>query len=237
MLPALLEKMEGAVNSNTNVGGVDVDVLKGVLGTLESVFKRFRGQYIDTIAKDLEYVQQVIAPLLRVAGVLTAQVVASGGQVVAVEDATLLLSVFYSLNSPGLTAEFEDHLAAWMDCIHKLLVLPTAKATDVVVDDDEAPVDACKAMACECLSLFMERNEEEFAGFLETFVESVWKQLVEVGPGGGAGQAGHGGHLVSDDRGEERALWAVQRGGDPEAGMSGRGDSEYSVAGWGRGAV
>jgi len=184
LLPALLEKMEGAVNSNTNVGGVDVDVLKGVLGTLESVFKRFRGQYIDTIAKDLEYVQQVIAPLLRVAGVLTAQVVASGGrEVVAVEDATSLLSVFYSLNSPGLTAEFEDHLAAWMDCIHKLLVLPLA--APAVDDDDEAPVDACKAMACECLSLFMERNEEEFAGFLETFVESVWKQLVEVGPGVG----------------------------------------------------
>ncbi len=166
---------------------VDLDAMKGVLGTLDSVFKRFRGQFIGNIAKDLEYCQQVIGPLLRVAGLLTAQVVAGNGQdAVAVEGATLLLSVFYSLNSPGLTDEFEDHLDAWMDCIHKLVTLPNpAVAAPQQDEDEEAPVDACKAMACECLSLFMERNEEEFAKFLETFVESVWKQLVEVGQGVG----------------------------------------------------
>ena len=183
LLPALLEKMEVAASSLSSPGGgEDVSALRGVLATFDSVFKRFRGQYIDNIAKDLEYVQQVISPLLQVAGLLTARVVANNGQdATAVEAATLLLSVFYSLNSPGLTAEFEDHLSEWMDCIHKLVVLPTTRNDS----DDEAPVDACKAMACECLSLFMERNEEEFAGFLETFVESVWKQLVEVGPGVG----------------------------------------------------
>ena len=181
LLPALIERMEGAVQNQQ----VDVNAMKGVLGTLDSVFKRFRGQYIDNIAKDLEYCQQVIGPLLQVAGLLTAQVVGGSGQdAVAVEDATLMLSVFYSLNSPGLTAEFEDHLDAWMDCIHKLLTLP-AVAAPQHDGDEEAPVDACKAMACECLSLFMERNEEEFAKFLETFVESVWKQLVEVGQGVG----------------------------------------------------
>ena len=181
LLPALVERMEGAVENQQ----VDVNAMKGVLGTLDSVLKRFRGQYIDNIAKDLEYCQQVIGPLLRAAGLLTAQVVAGNGQdAVAVEDATLLLSVFYSLNSPGLTAEFEDHLNAWMDCIHKLVTLP-AVAAQPQDADEEAPVDACKAMACECLSLFMERNEEEFAGFLETFVESVWKQLVGVGQGVG----------------------------------------------------
>lgn len=181
LLPALMEMMNAAVQNQQ----VDVNAMKGVLGTLDSVLKRFRGQYIDNIAKELEYCQQVIAPLLHVGGLLTAQVVAANGQdSVAVEDATLLLSVFYSLNSPGLTAEFEDHLSTWMDCIHKLVTLP-AVAGAQQDEDEEAPVDACKAMACECLSLFMERNEEEFAGFLETFVESVWKQLVDVGQGVG----------------------------------------------------
>ncbi len=191
LLPALVERMEVAFQSQNQSQNqsqqVDLDAMKGVLGTLDSVFKRFRGQFIGNIAKDLEYCQQVIGPLLRVAGLLTAQVVAGNGQdAVAVEGATLLLSVFYSLNSPGLTDEFEDHLDAWMDCIHKLVTLPNpAVAAPQQDEDGEAPVDACKAMACECLSLFMERNEEEFAKFLETFVESVWKQLVEVGQGVG----------------------------------------------------
>lgn len=33
---------------------------------------------------------------------------------------------------------------------------------------------------CECLILFMERNEEEFAKFLQTFTQDVWTQLMKV---------------------------------------------------------
>lgn len=48
---------------------------------------------------------------------------------------------------------------------------------------------------CECLILFMERNEEEFAKFLQTFTQDVWTQLMKVSQapgqvGGGRGRVG-----------------------------------------------
>ncbi len=172
LLPTMLEKLNSS----------DLEQLNGVLSSIDSICRRYRGKVIDDIAKDLEYSQVLIKPLLAVAKML-ASCLAGGeqGSVVALDDARLVLHVFYSLNSPGLTAEFEDNLQEWMDVIHIVLTLPQVKAsTD---PDEESPVDACKAVACECLSLFMEGNEEEFAPFLETFVGDVWKQLVDVGRG------------------------------------------------------
>lgn len=48
---------------------------------------------------------------------------------------------------------------------------------------------------CECLILFMEKNEEEFAKFLQTFVQDVWTQLMAVSqrPGQVRGVCGGGG--------------------------------------------
>ena len=43
---------------------------------------------------------------------------------------------------------------------------------------------------CECLILFMERNEEEFAKFLQTFTQDVWTQLMKVSQA--PGQVGAG---------------------------------------------
>ena len=43
---------------------------------------------------------------------------------------------------------------------------------------------------CECLILFMERNEEEFAKFLQTFTQDVWTQLMKVSQAPGQVRAG-----------------------------------------------
>jgi hypothetical protein len=34
---------------------------------------------------------------------------------------------------------------------------------------------------CSCLILFLERNEEEFAKYLQAFSQDVWTQLMKVG--------------------------------------------------------
>ena len=178
LLPSIIEKL----SSN------DLKQLNGVLNTIDSIFKRYRGQYIDAISHELAYCQSVIRPLLAVAKMLASACVELSNTTnneslaLALDDARLVLSLFYSLNSPGLTDEFENTLKEWMDCIHTWMTLqiPSMKMAD---PDEESPLDALKAVACECLSLFMEGNEEEFAGFLETFVGDVWKQLVDVGQG------------------------------------------------------
>lgn len=43
-----------------------------------------------------------------------------------------------------------------------------------------APRHPPSFQVCECLILFMERNEEEFAKFLQTFSQDVWTQLMKV---------------------------------------------------------
>lgn len=183
LLPTILEKL----NSQDQVQ------LNGILSTTDSILRRYRGKYIDDISKELEYCQAIIKPLLavgkRLTGLLTSAeqgIMPKETVLITLDNARLLLHAFYSLNSPGLTTEFEDNLQEWMDMIHLLLTLQLQQPVHGSGPDDESPLDALKAIACECLSLFMEGNEEEFAPFLETFVGDVWKQLIDVG--GGVGQ-------------------------------------------------
>ena len=183
LLPSILEKFQTQ----------DIKVLNGVLSTTDSIINRYRGQFLTTeLSRELQYCQQMVRPLLCVAQNITSACesltsVAKGTQgaesaPLTLDNARLVLNIFYSLNSPGLTDEFEETLKEWMDCIHRLLVLnvPCVLSSD---PDEQTPLDAAKAIACECLSLFMELNEEEFAEFLETFVGDVWKLLLEVGQG------------------------------------------------------
>lgn len=182
LLPQLIEKLKIE----------DESVLNGVLSTADAIYHRYRGQFMsDELNEELQISQILVRPLLSVLQRLTAKCSAVAGDPsqaealpVLLSNARLCLSVFFSLNSPGLTEEFEQTLTAWMDCIHILLTLsvPQLLTTATKKDSDqESPLDALKAMACECLSLFIERNEEEFAPYLEKFASDVWQQLLAVG--------------------------------------------------------
>ena len=181
LLPQLIEKLSTVA---------DPSMLNGVLTTADSIYHRYRGQFLNAeLNEELQYSQKLIRPLLAVAQRVTAEcsTAAAGGTgadvlPVLLDNARLILSLFHSLNSPGLTEEFESTLNEWMECVHTLLTLsaPAAASPD---PDQEGPLDALKATACECLSLFMELNEEEFAPHLKVFVSDVWHQLLAVGPG------------------------------------------------------
>lgn len=180
LLPQLLAKLASD----------DAAQLNGVLTTAHSIYQRYRGQFMtDQLSAELEYSQKLVRPLLAATQAAAARCTAAAAAAaddlpLLLANARLALGVFYSLNSPGLTEEFEDTLGAWMDCLHALLTLaaPSAASPD---PEQEGPLDALKAAACECLSLFMERNEEEFAAYLQTFVRDVWTELTAVGPAPG----------------------------------------------------
>lgn len=185
LLPQLIEKLRIE----------DESVLNGVLSTADAIYQRYRGQFMsDELNDELQISQVLVRPLLSVLQRLTAKCSAMAGDPsqtdtlpILLSNARLCLSVFFSLNSPGLTEEFEQTLTAWMDCIHILLTLSAPALTGSLTgsltkaSDQESPLDALKAMACECLSLFIERNEEEFAPYLEKFASDVWQQLLAVG--------------------------------------------------------
>lgn len=175
LLPQLLEKLQTQ----------EASLLNGVLTTADSIYHRYRGQFLtEELNKELEYSQQLVIPLLSVTkGILACCKTATSSDLSQhVRNARLALSIFYSLNSPGLTEEFENTLKEWMDCIHEFLILdaPALKPAD---PDTESDLDALKATACECLSLFMERNEDEFQPYLERSAQDVWQLLVTVGSG------------------------------------------------------
>ena len=73
----------------------------------------------------------------------------------------------------------EDTLGGWMEQFHSLLTYDNA-ALPESVPDKESVLDAAKAAVCANINLFLELNDEEFAPFVETFVQDVWTQLVTV---------------------------------------------------------
>ncbi|PSC72253.1 Exportin-2 [Micractinium conductrix] len=181
LLPHLVEKM----------GSTDPQLVNGVLSTADSIYQRYRGQFMtDQLSEELDYSQAVVKPLLaclqaqskRAAEV--APGAAAGGAAaeplrLVLSNVHLACSIFYSLNSPGLTDAFEDTLDAWMAEFHTFLTLD-APALAEADPEKESVVDGVKAQVCECLILFMERNEEEFAKFLQAFSQDVWTQLMKV---------------------------------------------------------
>lgn len=175
LLPQLLEKMQTE----------DPSILNGVLTTADSIYQRYRGQFLtEKLNKELEYSQQLVRPLLTVAQQLQAHCKSAVGDELPLhfKNAQLTLSIFYSLNSPGLTEEFENTLQQWMECIHEFLALPAPPSLKSRDPDTESDVDVLKATACESLSLFMERNEDEFSPYLERSAQDVWQLLMTVGP-------------------------------------------------------
>jgi exportin-2 (importin alpha re-exporter) len=176
LLPHLVDKM----------GSPDPQLVNGVLSTADSIYQRYRGQFMtDQLSEELQYSQALVQPLLaclQAQSKLVAEL-GPGGPAdqlrLLLSNVQLIASIFYSLNSPGLTDAFEETLDAWMAEFHTYLTYdsPALAESD---PDKQSVVDGVKAQVCECLILFMERNEEEFAKFLQTFTQDVWTQLMKV---------------------------------------------------------
>ncbi|KAL4452248.1 hypothetical protein ABPG75_007910 [Micractinium tetrahymenae] len=184
LLPHLVDKL----------GSGDQQLANGVLSTADSIYQRYRGQFMtDQLSEELEYSQALVRPLLACLQGLSKRVAelgegarAAGAGGPAVDQLRLLLSnvqlvasIFYSLNSPGLTDAFEETLDSWMAEWHTYLTLEAPSLAEAD-PEKQSVVDAVKAGVCECLILFMERNEEEFAKFLQAFSQDVWTQLMKV---------------------------------------------------------
>lgn len=176
LLPELVSKL---------TGGSEPGSVNGVLLTAASIFERYRGQYMtEELNKELEYSQHFITPLVATFKGLRPKIEAAAGNAdllrVLLSSACHASHIFYSLNSPGLTEDFEKTLDTWMDEFHFYLNYsnPLLAESD---PDKVSPIDAIKAAVCANINLFMERNEEEFEKYLNTFASDVWQLLVTVG--------------------------------------------------------
>lgn len=183
--PALLPELISRLQNASSAG--DYAAINGILGTANSIFKKFRYQYkTNDLLLDLKYcLDHFAAPLLEIF-IKTANMIesanSSGGSAVVLkprfESQRLCCRIFYSLNFQDLPEFFEDHMNEWMTEMQKYLTTnyPALESSA----DGLAVVDELRAAVCENINLYMEQNEEEFQNFLNGFALSVWNLLSNV---------------------------------------------------------
>jgi exportin-2 (importin alpha re-exporter) len=176
LLPELVVSLRSAT---------DYNIINGILQTSNSIFKRFRYQYkSNELFTDLKYcLDGFAAPLLEIF-LKTGQVIGSSSENPAIlkpalECQRLSCRIFYSLNFQELPEFFENHMAEWMGEFHKYLIYsnPHVQETD---PEKTSVIDELKAAICENINLYMEKNEEEFQGYLGQFATDVWSLLMSV---------------------------------------------------------
>lgn len=180
MLPDLVASLRNAAQSS------DYASINGILGTANSIFKKFRYQYKSPeLFLDLKYCLDIFAaPLLEIFLKTAALIDNAGGAPGATlrplfESQRLCCRIFYSLNFQELPEFFEDHMKEWMLEFKKYLTTsyPALENSDA---SGLALVDELRAAVCENINLYMEKNEEEFKGYLDGFALAVWTLLTNV---------------------------------------------------------
>jgi exportin-2 (importin alpha re-exporter) len=183
LLPELIARLG-------NPGARDFAAVVGVLTTANTIFKRYRQAYkSDDLYKELKYVLDTfVAPLLTLLKEVSAGIQANAGNpellVSLFACLRLICRIFYSLNSQELPEVFEDNMDAWMGEFHNYLGYenPALAALENNKDREKAGVvDSVKAAICDNVNLYIEKNEEEFQRFLQTFVQDVWTLLTKTG--------------------------------------------------------
>ncbi|CAH9089378.1 unnamed protein product [Cuscuta epithymum] len=181
LLPQLVLSLDKLSQAN------DYASVNGVLTTLHSLFNKFRYQFkTNELLLDLKYCLDNFAkPLLdvfkRTANVID-RAMESGSATAPtlkpyIESQRLCCEIFYSLNFQELPEFFEDHMNEWMIEFKKYLTVKYPVLEDSS-NDGLAVVDGLRSAVCECISLYMEKEEELFQGYLSGFVEAVWSLLV-----------------------------------------------------------
>ena len=69
-------------------------------------------------------------------------------------------------------------MAEWMGAFHKFLTYDAPAGLASSDDEKASEVDQVKAAVCDNINLYIEKNEEEFAPYLQTFVQDVWTLLM-----------------------------------------------------------
>ncbi len=201
LLPELVQRLQAGQGGAAR----DFDQIAGVLTTANAIFKRFRDAYkTEDLYRELKYVlDEFVAPSLAlflevVEQIKTAAAASNPGALASdpnalarfialLSCARLSCRVFFSLNSQELPEVFEDAMDAWFGGFRELLVLDPdpalVAALDAKTGDDSAPnaLDEVKAAVCDNINLYVEKNEEEFQRFLQTFVGDAWRLLTRTG--------------------------------------------------------
>ncbi|XP_068667006.1 exportin-2-like [Aristolochia californica] len=180
--PSLLPELVSSLQQAS-----DYVTINGILGTANSIFKKFRYQYeTNDLRLDLKYcLDGFAAPLLdiflKTSKLISANLHSADALRPLFESQRLCCRIFYSLNFLELPEFFEDHMKEWMTEFQNYLTTPYP-----ALENDQngmKVVDGLRAAICDNISLYMEKNEEEFKDYLNGFATAVWNLLLSVSVG------------------------------------------------------
>lgn len=169
----------------------DQVVLNGVLQTASSIFKRYRNQYkSQELYRELKYVldnfvgtsegPKPFLDLFKHMVSLVDQHPQDANVLKQVfQNMYTILRIYFSLHSQELPEVFEDTMNDWMGDFHKFLNYENAGLESTT--DEESILTRVKAAICENVNVYIEKNEEEFQSFLQTFATDIWGLLLKVG--------------------------------------------------------
>ncbi|KAJ0982137.1 hypothetical protein J5N97_010392 [Dioscorea zingiberensis] len=160
----------------------DYSAINGILSAANSIFLKFRHSF-DTseLRLTLKYcLEHFAAPLLEIflkTSSLISNTLSSNGPAESLralfESQRLCCEIFHSLNAIELPEFFEDHMREWMTEFRVYLTTTYPAAVET-----NGSADALRAVVCENLQLYMEKNEEEFKDYLKDFASAVWNLLI-----------------------------------------------------------
>ncbi|KMT02976.1 hypothetical protein BVRB_8g195450 [Beta vulgaris subsp. vulgaris] len=186
LLPLLNTRLQQALSDGGNYASIN-----GILGTANSLFKKFRHEYgTNDLRLDLRYcLDNVAVPLLQLFS-HTASLIDSGvssGTSAAnlkplFESQRLCCRIFYSFNYQDLPDLFEDNMELFMNVFVKYL---TASYPSLEQGSELALVDNLRAAICEFLTLYVQRTEEPFERYVGEFERAVRSLLITVSASSG----------------------------------------------------
>ncbi|CAO2822764.1 unnamed protein product [Amaranthus hypochondriacus] len=186
LLPMLNTRLQLALSEGGNYAAIN-----GILGTANSLFKKFRhGYWTDDLKLDLRYCLDNFAVQLLQLFSHTASLIDSGvssGAPAAnlkplFESQRLCCRIFYSFNFQELPDLFEDNMEPFMNVFGKYL---TTTYPSLEQGGELALVDNLRAAICEILTVYVERTEEPFEKYVGDFERAVRSLLVNVSTSSG----------------------------------------------------
>lgn len=177
--PSLLPEMVQHLKTSK-----DMAVLKGTMETAHTVFLKFRAQGRSLeLLKEIKYTVQGFQDTHLEVFKAACQQVLSGALppdqlVVHFELLIATIGAFYSLNVVDLPEFFEDHRREYFGGFLELLKFQHDALAGK--GDQQGLLEQAKSVVCECLALYTDKYQEEFAPFLMPCVTAVWTLLVSL---------------------------------------------------------
>ena len=159
---------------------------QGVLQVAHSIFKRWRPLFrSDPLFTEIVHVlSEFSGPFLSLLQSTNTNIDANQGNPESLKDyysqLNLLIKIFYDLSCQDLPPDFEDNLESLCGFFQKYL---TYDAAVLHTDDefDSGLLEYVRSGILEILTLYVQKYEDAFDRFVNTFLQTTWHLLMSVG--------------------------------------------------------